>query len=67
MAAVILGTSRAAGLDERTGAMLPRLFVQAGIGTPDGTDVTGHVEPLGAAGGAFMANVYRSLLPVALA
>jgi protein-L-isoaspartate O-methyltransferase len=64
---VILGTFHATGLDERTGALLPQLFVRAGIGTPDGTDVTGHVEPLGAGGGAYVANVYRSLLPAALA
>jgi len=64
---VIIGTFHATGADVRTGALLPHLFVQAGAGTPDGTDVTGRVEPLGAGGRAYAENVYRSLLPAALA
>jgi hypothetical protein len=36
------------------------------VGAPDGTDVTGRIEPLGT-GSAMFASVFRSLLPVALA
>ena len=64
---VIIGTFHAVGADVRTGALLTQLFVQAGAGIPDGTDVTGRVEPLGAGGRAYAENVYRSLLPAALA
>ncbi|HVT67514.1 MAG TPA: methyltransferase domain-containing protein [Trebonia sp.] len=64
---VILDTFRATGADVRTGALLPQLFVQAGVGCPDGTDVAGHVEPLGRGGRTYAVNVYRSLLPAALA
>lgn len=67
MTRVILGTFQAVGADVRTGALLPQLFVQAGVGIPDGTDVTGRVAPLGAGGLAYAENVYRSLLPAALA
>jgi SAM-dependent methyltransferase len=67
MTRVMIGTFQAAGADVRTGALLPRLFVQAGAGIPDGTDVTGRVEPLGAGGRAYAENAYRSLLPAALA
>jgi SAM-dependent methyltransferase len=67
MTRVIIGTFQAVGADVRTGALLPRLFVQAGAGIPDGTDVTGRVEPLGAGGQAYAENTYRSLLPAALA
>jgi SAM-dependent methyltransferase len=67
MTRVIMGTFQALGADVRTGAMLPQLFVQAGVGIPDGTDVTGHVEPLGAGGRAYAENTYRSLLPAARA
>ena len=48
------------------GARLPQLFVQAGVGAPDGTDVAGRIEPL-ATGRAIMAGTFRSLLPTALA
>jgi len=64
---VIMATFRATGADVRTGALLTQLFVQAGAGIPDGTDVTGRVEPLGAGGRVYAENVYRSLLPAALA
>jgi hypothetical protein len=47
------------------GARLPQLFAQAGLGDPDGTDVTGRIEPL-AAGRAILENTYRSLLPAAV-
>jgi hypothetical protein len=48
------------------GARLPELFAQAGIGTPDGTDVSGRLEPLGDAQRVFTA-VYQSILPTAIA
>jgi SAM-dependent methyltransferase len=67
MTRVIVSTFQAVGADVRTGALLPQLFVQAGAGIPDGTDVTGRVEPLGAGGRAYAENAYRSLLPAALA
>jgi hypothetical protein len=49
-----------------TGARLPQLFTQAGIGYPDGTDVAGRIEPL-AAGRVLLERTFRSVLPVALA
>jgi len=49
-----------------TGARLPQLFTQAGIGYPDGTHVAGRLEPL-AKGRAFLERTFRSVLPVALA
>ncbi|MGH7610356.1 MAG: class I SAM-dependent methyltransferase [Candidatus Dormibacteria bacterium] len=64
---VVMTTFHATGADVRTGALLPQLFVQAGAGIPDGTDVTGRVEPLGAGGRVYAENVYRSVLPAALA
>lgn len=63
---VIFGAFGAAGADISVGARLTRLFEEAGVGVPDGTDVTGRIEPLGT-GSAMFANVFRSLLPVALA
>jgi hypothetical protein len=63
---VIFGAFGAAGADVSAGARLAQLFEQAGAGTPDGTDVTGRIEPFGA-GHAMFASVFRSLLPVALA
>jgi SAM-dependent methyltransferase len=56
----------AAGCDVHVGTRLPDLFVQAGVGTPDGTDVSGRVDPLPATRTMIDA-VLRSLLPVALA
>ena len=64
---VILGTFSAAGADLAAGARLTHLFMQAGAGVPDGTDVTGRIEPLGAGGRILAESVFRSLLPVALA
>ena len=63
---VIFGAFGAAGADISVGARLTQLFEQAGVGAPDGTDVTGRIEPLGT-GSAMFASVFRSLLPVALA
>jgi hypothetical protein len=66
MRRVIVDAFGVAGADVSVGTRLPELFVQAGIGTPDGTDVTGRVEPL-AAGGALLESVFRSVLPAAVA
>jgi SAM-dependent methyltransferase len=63
---VVIGTFTAVGCDVNAGARLPQLFVQAGAGVPDGTDVAGRVEPLGS-GRAFLEHTFRSLLPTALA
>lgn len=63
---VITGAFGAAGADIMTGARLPQLFTQAGVGTPDGTDVAGRIEPL-ATGRILIESVLRSLLPTALA
>ena len=63
---VITGAFAAAGADFTTGARLPQLFAQAGVGTPDGTDVAGRIEPL-ATGRIMIESVFRSLLPAALA
>jgi SAM-dependent methyltransferase len=64
---VIVDTFHATGADIAVGTRLPQLFVQAGAGIPDGTDVTGRVAALGTGGRAYTENVYRSLLPAALA
>jgi ubiquinone/menaquinone biosynthesis C-methylase UbiE len=64
LAAVNAGFT-AAGCDIRMGMHLPDLFVTAGIGAPDGTDVAGRLQPLAEAG-AMLDAVYRSLLPVLL-
>jgi ubiquinone/menaquinone biosynthesis C-methylase UbiE len=63
---VITGAFGAVGADVSAGTRLPQLFAQAGVGTPDGTDVAGRIEPL-ATGRAIMADTLRSLLPAALA
>jgi hypothetical protein len=49
-----------------TGTRLPRLFAHAGIGTPDGTDVAGRLEPF-AGGRTILEHTFRSVLPTALA
>ena len=40
-------------------------FIAAGIGAPDGTDVSGHWLPM-RIGAQMLAAVYRSVLPLAL-
>src|SRR5215469_6324692 len=60
------GAFGAAGADVSAGTRLPQLFAQAGVGTPDGTDVAGHIEPL-ATGRTIMEGAFRSVLPTALA
>jgi SAM-dependent methyltransferase len=56
----------AVGADVHVGSRLPELFRAAGVGAPDGTDVAGYLDPL-PAGSAMLAQVFRSVLPVALA
>ena len=63
---VFTGAFGAAGADVSAGTRLPQLFAQAGVGTPDGTDVAGRVEPL-AAGRIIIEGAFRSVLPTALA
>jgi ubiquinone/menaquinone biosynthesis C-methylase UbiE len=63
---VITDAFGAAGADVYVGARLPHLFAQAGAGVPDGTDVSGRVEPFGT-GRFFLESVFRSVLPAALA
>jgi ubiquinone/menaquinone biosynthesis C-methylase UbiE len=62
---VVVGAFTAVGCDVTAGARLPQLFVQAGVGDPDGTDVAGRIEPL-ASGRALFEHVLRSVLPTAL-
>ncbi len=63
---VITGAFTAAGADVHVGARLSQLFAQAGIGTPDGTDVAGRIEPL-STGRTMVENTFRGVLPAALA
>lgn len=63
---VLTGAFSAAGADVSAGTRLPLLFAQAGVGTPDGTDVVGRVEPL-TTGRAMLESAFRSLLPTAIA
>jgi 2-polyprenyl-3-methyl-5-hydroxy-6-metoxy-1,4-benzoquinol methylase len=63
---VVIGAFTAVGCDVHAGARLPQLFAQAGIGSPDGTDVAGRIEPLGL-GRALLERSFRSVLPTALA
>lgn len=63
---VLIEAFTAAGCDVHIGARLPELFAQAGIGAPDGTDVSGHLEPLAEAQPMFTA-AYTSVLPTAIA
>jgi SAM-dependent methyltransferase len=63
---VITGAFGAAGADVHVGARLPQLFMEAGAGYPDGTDVAGRLEPL-ATGSALLKRTFRSVLPTAVA
>jgi SAM-dependent methyltransferase len=63
---VALGAFEAAGCDVHVGSRLPQLFAEAGVGSPDGTDVAGRLEPLAGTQHAFAA-VYRSVLDTAIA
>jgi SAM-dependent methyltransferase len=63
---VIIETFTVAGCEVHTGTRLPDLFAQAGIGAPDGTDVSGRLAPLAETHGMLTA-VFTSLLPAAIA
>jgi SAM-dependent methyltransferase len=63
---VIVEAFSVAGCDVQIGARLPELFAQAGIGAPDGTDVSGRLEPLADAE-RMLSGVYRSVLSTAIA
>jgi len=63
---VVVEAFTAAGCDVQIGARLPELFAHAGIGAPDGTDVSGRLEPL-ADTQSILTGVYRSILPLAIA
>jgi hypothetical protein len=63
---VVNAAFTAAGCDIHTGTRLSDMFLMAGVGAPDGTDVAGRVEPLAGAR-VMLEAVYRNLLPVSLA
>lgn len=63
---LLTDTFVAVGCDVRAGLSLPSLFIQAGIGTPDGTDVAGRIEPF-STGRAYLGTTLRMVLPAALA
>jgi ubiquinone/menaquinone biosynthesis C-methylase UbiE len=62
---VFFGVYDEAGRETRMGIKLPEFFIEAGIGPPEGTDVTGLLLPM-RVGAEMLAAVYRSVLPVAL-
>ncbi|MVM29045.1 methyltransferase domain-containing protein [Spirosoma sp. HMF4905] len=62
---VLFRTFDATGKDARIGSRMPRLFVEAGLGEPTGTDVYGVIQPLKQMY-PMLVSVYKSLLPVAL-
>ena len=61
---VFIETITAAGGRADIGHQLPLLLTQAGVGTPDGTDVAGRLESLSNLGPQF-ADAYRAILPAA--
>jgi hypothetical protein len=62
---VFFGVFDKEGRETRMGIKLPGFFIEAGIGPPDGTDVTGFLHP-SRVGAKMIAAVYRSVLPLAL-
>ena len=62
---VWFGVLERTGKDKHFGRKLPLHFVEAGIGFPDATDVSGRIGSLRQYGPALEA-VYRSVLPIAL-
>jgi ubiquinone/menaquinone biosynthesis C-methylase UbiE len=59
------GVCEKAGLDERIGLRIPRLFAEAGVGRPDDADIAGLFLPMNVSCQMLTA-VYRSVLPLAL-
>jgi SAM-dependent methyltransferase len=66
VAALVIESFTAAGCDVRAGLKLPTFLKEAGVGTPDGTDVSGLLVPL-EQGAQMLGHVLRSLLPSAVA
>jgi hypothetical protein len=62
---LLIRSFEAAGCEIRVGSLLPRLFLEAGVGVPDGTDVSGRLERLADAS-LMLEAVLRSLLPLAV-
>jgi ubiquinone/menaquinone biosynthesis C-methylase UbiE len=62
---VVSGTVEALGGDVRCGVKLPLHFTAAGLGEPEGIDVSGVLAPA-ADTGAICETAYRSILPAAL-
>lgn len=62
---VFFGVYNHARRETRMGLKLPGYFIEAGIGAPDGTDVSGHLTPM-QVGAQMLDAVYRSVLPLAL-
>jgi 2-polyprenyl-3-methyl-5-hydroxy-6-metoxy-1,4-benzoquinol methylase len=63
---LMIAMFESAGCNTRAGLALPSWMEEAGVGTPDGTDVAGFLETLGA-GHAMLAGTFRSVLPAGLA
>jgi ubiquinone/menaquinone biosynthesis C-methylase UbiE len=63
---VVRAAFEARGADVEVGARLPQLFVRAGIGAPDGTDVAGRLEPLADAR-RFFIGVHQGVASTAIA
>jgi ubiquinone/menaquinone biosynthesis C-methylase UbiE len=62
---VCRGVFTGAGLNPYFGATIPNRFEDAGIGTPDGADMTAMYAPMGEVA-SYVAATYRSVLPAAL-
>jgi ubiquinone/menaquinone biosynthesis C-methylase UbiE len=62
---VVIGILKQSGRDVNIGHKLPAYFHEAGIGDPDGTDVTGLVGSLAQFSATFR-GIYRTLLPRAI-
>jgi len=65
VAALVIESFTAAGCDVRAGLRLPTFLKEAGVGTADGTDVSGLLLPL-SRGAQMLGHVLRSLLPSAI-
>jgi SAM-dependent methyltransferase len=63
---VYTATFGALGADIHAGSRMADLFARAGIGTPDGTEVAGRIEPLDT-GRFILEHTLRSLVPAAVA
>jgi SAM-dependent methyltransferase len=62
---VFFGVYNKEGRETRMGIKLPGFFIEAGIGPPDGTKVSGFLHPI-RDGAKMIAAAYRSVLPLAL-